>query len=255
VEEAKPRRRVPQLVAFFASHDGRVLQPTTLTVISVSEQLERPLVSFVSAGLGQAVSLNAMLWMFKRMVASQKGGSPFDVHGKVRALWIEDDIMLDVAQAPEIAEMIRVADQNHYNIVTPYSTGHDDRGEPCPHCGRTGEDSWVYYHQPNDKTGEIGRPFTLKEIQALKPYDRVDGLAGLGFYYGAINTDYAFHEGEYNGRDRFGAPSWAGIDWNYFLDNRTELRHYPVSILHDKPHFWSNRAAIAKPPTPAAKSA
>ena len=77
--------------------------------------------------------------------------------------------------------------------------------------------------------------FGRDEIRDLKPFERIQGLAGLGFYYGDLFIDYAFYEGTYNGKDRFGLPSYSGIDWNYFLDNQIDLRHYPLMIVHEKP--------------------
>ena len=224
------------LPAFFPSHDRRCLLSTIQTVNEVSLILKRPLVPETTGGLGQAVSMNSMVRAFQAKV--ERSGLSDIITGekgrrKTRGLWIEDDIGLFQVQAEEIARMILTADEHGWNMVTPYATGfRDDQ-----------EFNWVYFKMPHG--GEIGRPFTEDEIKALKPYDELDGLAGLGFYYGDIFTDYVWYEGTYNGKDRFGLPSYSGIDWNYFLDNGVKLRHYPISILHEKTVQFANAKVIS----------
>jgi hypothetical protein len=218
-------RPLKPLVVFFPSHDTRIIMSTLFTVVNIAHYLERPLLPYTNKGLGQAVAINGMVLTFKRETGRT---------GIQRALWIEDDIILDMGQAGDLARMIKHADENSYNIVAPYSTGIN---------GDTGEKNFVYYKFPEGN--EIGRPFTLEETRALKPYDLIHGVAGLGFYYGDVNLDYVFHEGDYNGKDRFGLPSYAGIDWNYFLDNKIELRHYPVRITHEKSQEFGNSEVLS----------
>jgi hypothetical protein len=222
------------LVCFLVSHDGRVLVDTTLCVGMIASHLRRPLITRSTRGLGQAVQINGMLRGFKL---------DWKQEGWIRALWIEDDIQLDCGQAQELAMMIQLADASAdeyaprgFNIVSPYATGQDEWGRW----------NWVYFKKPSGE--EIGRPFTIKEIQSLQPYDRLDGLAGLGFYYGDVNLEYIFYEGTYNGKDRFGLPSYSGIDWNYFLDNNIDLRHYPVRIIHEKQRNYGNAEALGIKP-------
>jgi len=225
------------LPAFFPSHDRRILLQTERTVSKIEGILQRPLISETCGGIGQAVSMNGMVRFWSAKV--ERSGLPGIItgekgHRKTRGLWIEDDIGLAEVQAEEIALMITEADRHGWNMVAPYATGFRE----------TGEFNWVYFKMPNEETGEIGRPFTEDEIRALKPFDELHGLAGLGFYYGDIYVDYIWYEGNFNGRDRFGFPSYGGIDWNYFLDNHIELRHYPVVIYHEKTVSFSNAKVI-----------
>ena len=239
----KAQQRIGRPIpVFYPSHDGRSMHSTIQTINMMSVSLHRPLWTTSTGGIGQAVAMNGMVLNFKNtlkkfgmenMIEKRDigDGKTADVF---RVLWIEDDIILDQRQAVEIGQMITKADENGWNIVAPYTTGFRDGGEF----------NWVYFYLPNKETGEIGRPFTEDEIRALKPYDPLNGLAGLGFYYGDLYLDYVWYEGTYNGRDRFGLPSYSGIDWNYFLDNKVALRHYPLLISHEKPVQFGNRRVI-----------
>ena len=236
------KRMNPPLICFFPSHDGRTLTGTTLALTQVARILDRDLMTFPGREMGQAVAINSMVQSFRYAFFNEQGRQ-MKLQGIYRALWIEDDILISAAQAREIAEMIVKADENHWNIVAPYSAGLVET-TPCPTCGQNTDDNWTYYHFPDKETGEIGRRFTLEEIQALKPYDPIDGLGGLGFYYGDVNTDYVWHEGDCKGQDRDGMPAYSGIDWNYYLENNIVLRHYPIVIYHDKSRFYSNERAL-----------
>ena len=236
---AADKRLHRPIPAFFPSHDGRTLHVTIQTLSMVSQALQRPLMTSTTGGIGQAVAMNGMVRSFDNTLKNMGLDSLIEYRGRkkervVRVLWVEDDIFLDPGQAVEIAYMIRKADQNNWNMVAPYTTGFRDGGEF----------NWVYFKMPNQKTGEIGRPFTEDEIRALKPYDPLNGLAGLGFYYGDLYLDYVWYEGTYNGHDRFGLPSYSGIDWNYFLDNNIQLHHYPLVVGHEKPVQFVNRRVI-----------
>jgi phage FluMu protein Com len=258
VASPPPKQVLP---AFFPSHDGRCKVSTILTAVETALCLGRPLMTESTTGLGQAVAMTGMVQTFRSELRAN--GAPIKDGQKVRGLWIEDDIILSPSDGQEIAKMILKADEKGWNIVAPYATGlrdiSDSLRDPilkapvekrkCPHCRKIYEEkvakteNWTYFHMPQ-KEGEIGGPFTLEEIRALKPYDRIYGLAGLGFYYGDIYLDYVWYEGTYNGRDRFGLPSYSGIDWNYFLDNHVELRHYPLRIAHEKPTTYDNVKAL-----------
>ena len=223
---------------FFPSHDGRSMHGTIQTLNLVSVILQRPLLTTTCQGIGQAVAMNGMLRSFDASVR-RMGIEDALVERRnglrvTRALWVEDDIEFVHSQAGEIARMITEADKHNWNMVVPYSTGFRDSGEY----------NWVYFKKPDKKKGIIGRPFTEPEIQSLRPFDRINGLGGLGFYYGDLFLDYVWYEGTFNGRDRFGLPSYSGIDWNYFLDNDIDLRHYPITILHEKPVKFSNSRVI-----------
>lgn len=225
--------KAKSLPVFLPSHDKRSMLQTIQTVNNVSLFLGRPIFSNTCGGLGQAVAMNGLVQSFKGACKRiSEYSNLIDERGVARGLWVEDDIELITGQAEEIAAMIVEADKHGWNIVAPYTTGYRDDGEL----------NWVYFKKPEGD--QIGRPYTEEEIVALQPYEAVD-LAGLGFYYGDIYTDYVWHEGSYNGTDRFGLPSYAGIDWNYFLDNRIQLRHYPIVIMHEKPMSLGNIKVIA----------
>ena len=218
----KPVKENPVLYAFFPSHDGRTLLPTLMTIVDVAEKLKVPLIPTTNGGLGQACSLNSMLY-------ATKSRNPF-LPDKIRGFWIEDDILLDVSQADEIAEMVKVAEAKQYNMVAPYAT---TIAENTPLF-------YAYVHNSTDPARYGGDAYTNEEIKALKPYDKIDGLAGLGFYYGDIHLNYVFYEGTLRGHTKTGIPQWSGIDWNYFMDNKIELRHYPIKIIHIKDAYYNN---------------
>ena len=265
VDVMKINRPLP---CFWPSHDGRTMHSSIQTINMVSALLQRPLLTITCGGLGQAVAMNGMVRSYEAILKQNPGLSealistkpesegfycrecnkafaPAELSGHdakhttvgkrfSRVLWIEDDIALNPGQAMELARAIMKADENGWNLVTPYCTGFRDGGEY----------NWVYFKNPNEATGEIGRPFTEEEIQALMPFEEIHALGGLGFYYGDLFLDYVWYEGTYNGHDRFGLPSYSGIDWNYMLDNRLALRHYPVSIAHEKPVQFGNARVI-----------
>jgi FkbM family methyltransferase len=294
------------LFCFIISADGRNETTTTAMVCDISSLMGRPYVIIPCAGLGQAVSINGMIlsFIYRHMVSVDEKIMPMyeyvaeckkrKLSPHVRALWIEDDIMLSPRQSGEIAEMIKYVESTRcttpnckhedstctavcrkcprgLNIVAPYSTGNMAviRDEPmfCDHCGQQElPENFVYFLKPVfhcEKDGDFpiarnfdpsmvcptclgqgeirtGRSYTVAEIRALKPYQAIEGLAGLGFYYGDIFLDYVWYEGLYNGQTARGLPSYSGIDWNYFLDNNIHLHHYPIIVLHEKAKMFSN---------------
>ena len=103
----------------------------------------------------------------------------------VRGFLIDDDILLTDEDA--LFDAVKIADQNHWNIIAPYRTKHN---HICV-C---------------DETGTM---LSIEQFSKLGPYANVP-MAGLGFYYGDIPLTYSFHAD--------GKP-FAGEDLNFFYDN------------------------------------
>jgi hypothetical protein len=174
--------------------DGRLVGETLLTLIAVGEILKRPMKFFIRGGLGHAIYFNAVM------------AEIFNVyHLKTfRALYVEDDNLIQNNQAHFLARMIKEADEKGYNITANYKLA-DGRN--------------VYHH------GD-GTPYQDLEIEMLKPFDPVE-LTGMGFFYGSFDVEYRFHEGDVS-----------SVDWTFYLERQIELRHIPLKVGHIKTVYF-----------------
>lgn len=183
---------------FFPSRDNKAMSATVATILlSIMKEGEQ-FAFFTCGGIGQAVAINQMCENARKVLKQTK----------VRAFWIEDDILIEptMAVVNKIKNSRQTADQEGYNLVAPYKIAN----------GR-----WTYFHDEN-------KPYSDKEILAMHDFDPVD-LAGLGFYYGDIDLSYVWHEGKPNKWSKYG-----GIDWNYFNDCNIKLRHLGINLFHQK---------------------
>lgn len=163
---------------------------TLLTVLLAFQELKRPFIPFFGYGIGHAVYLNDMV----KMVFNELQLAKF------RVLYIEDDIWIPPQQAHVMAECIRTADEQGYNIVANY---------------RLMDGRNVIHHAD-------GASYSDMEIEKLKPFDHVD-LAGMGFYYGVFNAEYRFNEG-----------SKSSVDWTFFEEQQVALNFAPLLCYHVK---------------------
>jgi hypothetical protein len=193
-----------KLPIFLTTRDGRTTPQSAIAAAMASLRLERTPVPITSHGPGQACSYNKMLYEARNIFGENK----------LRALWIEDDILIepDETTVNGIVELITKADQENWNIVAPYYVW-DNR-------------LVIDYHHMSG----VPMAYSLEEVRALPKFAEVE-MAGLGFYYGDIFCDYEFWEGLSNDLPNH---RYTGVDWIYFTEKKIKLRHYPLSIRHMK---------------------
>jgi hypothetical protein len=200
------------LPVFITTRDGRSIPYSVITVCAAVFRMNRPLVPFTNHGPGQACSYNSMLRGARKVLGKDK----------VKALWIEDDIVLMPSEHNilGLVELITEADKNDWNIVAPYFVTPDTYYLDYNHI-RTDENNIP-----------IGAPigYTLEEVKALPKFAEID-IAGLGIFYGDIYLDYEFYEGLH---DDFPNRKYTGLDWIYYTEKKIPLRHYPLSVMHMK---------------------
>ena len=124
----------------------------------------------------------------------------------VRGVLLDDDIWLD--NGPEVLEIIKKADENHWNVVIPYMLA---------------DKSMSILEPPNEVHDQVKR-LSVEEVANLDEYQEI-WAAGLGFYYGDIPLTYEFHEGN----------PYMGEDLNFFNDNpQLHVRVAPARAMHAK---------------------
>lgn len=137
-------------------------------------------------------------------------------HGNViRMLWYDVDVLPVNTDPDKLAEMIRTADENHWNLLGHYWQWDQDKHTASSTFNKTfvGEDGEHYYNL-----------WSPQELAALKPYQELpDTVGGLGFYYGDMPLDWHF---QFHGED--------GEDTRFFIESKLPLRWFPVNLLHLK---------------------
>ncbi len=115
---------------------------------------------------------------------------------KFRGLFLDSDIFID--KADQVADAIRVADENHWNIVAPYRQADSLK-------------SMSVFKKPDALDGADYHIYD-KDLAEMEDYAEVDS-AGLGFYYGDIYTKYSFY-----------SNAWGTEDVHFFHDNHIRPR-------------------------------
>lgn len=164
---------------------------TPFSLARIGSFLNRDLVVQIESGLGIAFHRTAGVRRLANM-------------GKViRGIMIDADIRIPLMMSGHFADAIREADERNLNIVAPVKliTG--------------------FYNVARTKDDKDG--ITQDQLNELPDWRRIYA-GGLAFYYGAIHTDYRFHEGD----------SEYGEDWNYILDNKIPLNVCKLPVQHYK---------------------
>lgn len=146
-----------------------------------------------------------------------------DTHGiehgpSVRMLWYDADINIK-AEAEQLAEMIRTADDKGWNLLGHYWAWDETISTAYS----------TFRHVKRDQNNTpLFDQYSKEELQNIKPYQELpDTVGGLGFAYIDQPLDWRFsYFGERN-------PNY-GEDIDLFLSTGMPLRWFPVNLFHRK---------------------
>lgn len=194
---------------------------TAFILSGIKEDLDRKLLVVTSGAPTFEGARTACLLQLKEELDS-KGIE----HGPtVRALWIDDDVLID-EPIGRVSEIIRKSDELGANIVANYR---------IPWKGQ------MIVNAIGIADGNGNPHFASNEqIAALKNFDMLPmgSHSGLGFYYGDVNLNYAFHYDHATYEEISKAKSFADMphaeDVNFFLDNKIQLSYVDIKLRHEK---------------------
>jgi hypothetical protein len=135
-----------------------------------------------------------------------------DGHAKI--FWLDDDCVLDESfDIRRLAEWIRIADRNGWNLVANYK-------EPWHNY----DVNVILHRDTKDSSGSrTYRVYEDGELNGLKELEEMpDAVAGMGFCYIDTPLDYIFRE-EGNSEDIC-----------FEEDNKVVFHWMPVKIFHEK---------------------